>query len=90
MIIKVHYNAVKHLQKILDKSTSEFNVLRITSGCSWSGIHWNIVLDEQKDDDIIAIDKGFKIAIQKDLAATISVATIQYKKTFAGYKFMLT
>ena len=90
MVIKVHYNAAKHLQKMLDKDETKSKVLRIISnGYSWSGINWDIVLDEQRDDDVISKDKGFTVVVEEKLAKFFSVATIEYKRTFAGYNFVI-
>lgn len=90
MIIKVHYNAAKHLQKLLDSDMTKSKTIRITSnGYSWGGINWDIVLDEQKDNDVVCNDKGFKILVADNLAKFFSVATIEYKQTFAGYKFVI-
>ena len=90
MIIKVHYNAVKELQKMIDSDDTKTKAIRIKSnGYSWHGINWDIVLDEQKDDDVAVTDKGFTIIVEDKLAKLFSVATIEYKKTFAGYKFVI-
>lgn len=90
MVIKVHYNAAKHLQKMLDADDDKSKVLRIVSnGYSWSGINWDIVLDEQRDGDVVVTDKGFTIVVHENLAKFFSVATIEYKRTFAGYKFVI-
>lgn len=90
MVIKIHYNALKQIQKMLEDAKSTENTIRITAnGHSWSGVNWNIVLDEQRDGDVVTEDKGIKILIHENLAKLISNATIEYKQTFAGYKFVL-
>ena len=90
MIIKIHFNALKHLDKLVDNSDDKSKVIRIKSnGSSWSGINWDIVLDEQKDNDVMVEDKGYKIVVEENLARLFSVATIEYKRTFAGYKFVI-
>ena len=90
MVIKVHYNAVKHLQKMIDNDDTKSKVIRIKSnGSSWGGINWDIVLDEQKDNDVAVTDKSFTIVVEESLAKLFSVATIDYRKTFAGYKFVI-
>lgn len=90
MVIKIHYNALKHLEKLVNESEAKAKVIRIKSnGYSWSGTNWDIVLDEQKDNDVVCEDKGFTILVEENLAKFFSVATIEYKRTFAGYKFVI-
>ena len=90
MIIKIHFNALKHLDKLVAESENKLKSIRIKSnGYSWSGINWDIVLDEQKENDVIVEDKGYKIIVEENFAKLFSIATIEYKKTFAGYKFVI-
>lgn len=87
-MIKIHENTIEYIKAMLSDSSN--NSIRVTAkkGC-WSGIEWNIVLDEQKDNDVIFEDKGVKILVEPKFAKLFSDATIEYKDTFFGKKFVI-
>lgn len=87
-MIKIHENTIEHIKSMIENSPNNSIRILAKKGC-WSGIDWEIVLDEQKEDDVIFQDKGVKILVEKRLAKLFSNATIEYKTTFFGKKFVI-
>lgn len=87
-MIKIAENTIQHVNSLLKDSTSKSIRILAKKGC-WSGIEWDIVLDEQKDDDVVFEDKGIKILVEPRFAKLFSNAIIEYKKTFFGNKFVI-
>lgn len=50
---------------------------------------WDIVLDEQKATDVVFNDRGIDILVDKSLAAFFTIATIDYRNTINGVKFVI-
>ena len=64
MKIKIDKSAIRKLDKIVKKENLE-KVLRLknSSGGSWGGGAWSVVLDEQKEDDTVVEVQGYKIVM---------------------------
>lgn len=87
--MKIHNNAIEYLKKIKNQDNNPNKALRIRQkGCSWHAT-WEIVLDEQKTNDLVYYDKGIKIIADKALSHRICCATIECVKTIRGYYIRL-
>lgn len=87
-MIKIHENTIEQIRSMIETSSQDSIRVLAKKGC-WSGIEWDIVLDEQKNDDIVFEDKGVKILVEARLVKLFSNATIEYKNTFFGKKFII-
>ena len=86
MKITIHDNTIDRINSMLEDSTK--NCIRIQAkGSCWGGLNLEVVLDEQRENDDVVIDKGVKIVVDKSLSHFFTDATIEYKNTFLGYAF---
>lgn len=87
-MIRIHENTIDYINKLLENSQSKSIRILGKKGC-WSGIEWEIVLDEQKEDDVIFEDNRIKILVESRFAKLFSDATIERKTTFFGKKLVI-
>lgn len=87
-MIKIHENTIDYINELLKNSQSKSIRILGKKGC-WSGIDWEFVLDEQKEDDVVFEDKGIKILVEPRFAKLFSAATIELKTTFFGKKLVI-
>ena len=87
--MKIHNNAIEYLNNILKSDTTGRKYLRfIKDGCSWHA-RYKIVLDERKKDDILYVDKGFRIIVSPNISHFLTGAIIQCKQTINGCKILI-
>lgn len=87
--MKIDDSAIPHLERLSASAKTKNKCLRfVRQGCSWHQ-QYKIVLDEQKSDDLVYCDRGFRIIVNKSLSYTLATKTIAYKKVLGGYKLNL-
>lgn len=86
MKITIHKNTIDRINSMLADSNKDCIRIQANGSC-WGGLNLEVVLDEQRENDDIVIDKGVKIVVDKSLSYFFTDATIEYKNTFLGYAF---
>lgn len=74
----------------LEKALKDQNksVVRLAiAGFGWGGPNLSVVLDEQKENDIVENVDGINFVVNKDEEFVFEDCTISYKKTFFGETF---
>lgn len=60
--------AYAEFKELLKENDINSNIIRIyLAGMGWSGPAFNLVLDEQKDDDVVVQIKDMQFLVEKDL-----------------------
>lgn len=88
MKVKIHPNTFEKIENMLKESGKEAIRIKATSSC-WAGLNTEVVLDEQRENDEISIDRGIKIVADKSISHFFTDATIEYKNTILGKKFKI-
>ena len=83
--------AFKDFKQLLEDNKVENNTVRINlAGMGWSGPMFNLVLDEQKNDDMEFEVNGLKVVAENDLSPMLSNALISHHKGLFGNSFRVS
>lgn len=86
MKVKIHDNTIEKVKDMLSSSGKDALRIEANSSC-WAGLNIEVVLDEQRENDDVSIDRGVKIVADKSISHFFTDATIEYKRTILGKKF---
>ena len=88
-MIDVTENAARQLQSLLsqraDNSRKGLRVQVAKGGCS--GLHYEMTLDEKKDDDAVVERNGMQFFIDRDSVAYLRGATLDFSDGLTGTGF---
>lgn len=86
MNVTIDENTVEILRKLLkDQNKDSVRISKCGSGCG--GIEVEILMDEQRENDDLAIDKDIKIVADKSISFFFTSAVISHKEGINGIRF---
>ena len=88
MIITISKNAKKKLIKLTRNTNKLIRAKNV--GYNWTGPIWDIVLDEQNDDDILNEIDGIKILVDTKNASMINELSIDARLDLFWYTLLIT
>lgn len=87
--MRIDNSAVSYLTDLLKTDITGTKKLRVVKdGCAWHA-KYKIVLDEQRDNDLVYVDNNITIIANKSLDSAMTHMIIQYIMTLLGYSLVL-
>lgn len=86
--MKIHLDEAAKNALINSLKEQNKSAVRLTiAGFGWGGPNLSVVLDEQKEDDVLVNVDGIDFVANEDEEFVFEDCTVSYKKTFFGETF---